>query len=214
MAALRNKRGYLQDCLLDCDEDQLGAVFEKLQLVKDIEAYFKDNVRVLQDEDVNSDISIEYNDAIGKPSKVDPLRYDMGEKFVQAMMEVPELKVLLNSAADDLRSIDDPNKALKSIIEIIFNDIEFWESKGWKREVWSAINREEFVQYMLGDLNRFPQGMPEWDDQKEAAEQKEKHAIGELKTFTSQAFKSIYDINAQLERGLKTANGCGVNSLP
>lgn len=210
-ANLHDKRVELQGKLASLtSEAERVIVFKQLELLKKIELHFtKSNTIHLIDEDVNYDISYEYNYATGDFRTVDPIRFEMAEKIFRTIEEKhPELWDLFCS--NNLRSITDVGVTFAPVVESLFEDISFWTSIGWKEEVWQSISKREFVDYILGKREQLPINMPPIDESVEIKKQQEKCYVASLKTFMARTFDSVKGVHPKLERGLSSRDGVTV----
>ena len=140
-----------------------SAIFRQLQLVKRIEGHFKkESVLCFIDEDCNFDVAFEYNFATGNFRTVNPIRFDVSERLVRTIHDKhPDLwKMIVDN---NLRAIMDVAVEFKEVARNIFRDMEFWVSAGWDPAVWSRIDEEEFIDFVLGKREELPANMPEWN---------------------------------------------------
>ncbi|HEY4831768.1 MAG TPA: hypothetical protein VIH61_04320, partial [Waddliaceae bacterium] len=224
IAALRDKRVQLQMILtmLNAGEER-SSIFRQLQLVKHIEGHFKkEGVVYLVDEDINYDISFEFNFATGEYRTVDPIRFDIAELLIRTI-EKSHKTLWSKMVSNDLRSIQDIKVEFQQVAGIIFDNAAFWEKCGWKREDWKRINKEEFIEFVFGTRETPPSGMPEWDLvtvdkdgnpdlKKREANNRGKPYVAALKTFLTNTLDSVRGTHPKLERGISSANG--VTTVP
>ncbi len=208
IAALRDKRVQLQGFLeiMEPGKDR-SKVFAELQLLKKIETHFKKPETIyLIDEDVNFDISFEYNFATGPFRTVDAIRFTVAEKLMRTIKD-HHADLWDKIVGNNLRSLQDIPQAFRGVARSIYRDDDFWEAVGWKKDVWQKINEEEFLDFVLGIRDAHPNGLPAW---KMGAEQDEKGYLCALKTFLSQTMDSVRGVNPELERGISSQNGVTV----
>lgn len=188
-----------------------GALYELDLIIQ----YFRDpNAVFYLDEDVNCDISFEYNFAIGNPAPPERPLFDMADKFVRTLLSNEDHRRLFFS--DELRSIQDPQvkesvgyEMLRDTVERLYDDNAFWESPKVGGRLWRGmVSKELFVEFMLGegDMKEFPTfGGGSEEDIKNA-----RQFVARLKQLVIETFNSIYDTHPTQARGIDVRNGMGV----
>jgi len=211
IAALRNKRVQMQEILdLMHEGEERSTVFNQVELLKQIEGHFKQEQAIyLIDEEINGDISSEFNFAEGDYRTVDPVRFEVAEKLMRTIQSKhPNLwEMIVNN---NLRAIRDVAVEFRGVAHSLFQDVDFWKDLGWNPAVWQSINEEEFCDFILGTGKALPKSMPSWNLQLSPQEQQEKSYVGALKKLLSQTMDSVRGINPKLERGISSINGVTV----
>jgi hypothetical protein len=209
LSGLANKRRDLQEKLRLSPPEKALILFKQLQLVKKIEACLEDmNCRRIIDEDVNYDISYEFNFASGEFRPVDAFRFDAAELMIYTIeSKHPDLwdKMVNNN----MRAIENVAAEFEGVVRSIFHDIDFWTSVGWDKATWEKINEDDFVNYILGKMKDPPEHM-EWKTDLSDRDQPEKCFVAALKTYISQTLDSVHGVNPAQERGLSSSNNVTV----
>ncbi len=214
-AALHNKCKELEDQMAYTPkgEDQTK-VFERLQRVKEIFTFFKDK-QVIDyiDEDSVREITFEYHTAYGSAEVPDPRYVEICHKFVDTLMEHQDLQIML--VDNNLRSLPEAKKALKPIVEKMLEDMDYWLSKGWKKDDWKKVlqNKEKVIEYLLGigdSLNKLPSGLPEWDPSASEEKLESLRYLAALHRFANITFESVYLTHAFMRRGINKEKGSTV----
>ncbi len=222
---LRDKRIELQNRLDLCirnqgDRKERSRIFIKVELLKQIENFFKgDKIVLIGDEDVVQDPSLEYNFAIMESaSPLDSYHVDCSFLILGLMLDNPILCPLL--IGDKIRSLPDIQAPMRDLATLIVTDKkiveDFWlhgDHAGFREDEWNMINKEELIEYLLGTRSDLPTGAEKWDDRLSDAEQKSKCYMAAFKKCFTATFKSTYKTHGNLGRGLQQTTGTGEGAL-
>ncbi|MCP5469520.1 MAG: hypothetical protein H7A36_03335 [Chlamydiales bacterium] len=212
LALLRNKCILLQEQIGKLPPgDERSSLFALLECVKRIECYFhREEIVYIPDEDVNLAINLDYNVAQGEMARLNPVRIDAAEKIMLTILRNPHLRDLREKLlANNLRSIPNIKEALRPLAVELVRDVEYWEDvvgfEGWG-ELTDAMNAEQFVAYLLGELPQPPSSLPAM---RPDAELTQRHLciLTAMRDYLSVTFESVAAINPDLGRGILSRDG-------
>lgn len=225
LAGLINKKAELDADLIVFKakglQKEMERTFEKLLHVQELLSHFKGVDRsFLVDEDVNLDISVEFNYSYGGDEDLDRVSIDMGDQIMQWLLinHIPTEQFLNLAAAREkvlngqLTAI--PSKDLPTIfrelVQFAASDKAFWLRVGFTSEQYQAIKNE--IEPFINNPKVIPENISGLFAAKEtdANLKKALQYLGNLKLYTSRTFDTIFNTHPDFQRVIKKSTGCVV----